>query len=116
VHYALLHHTKAGFGYPKAQSKPPLRGIDLVSVASAFAGLVAPRSYRPQPYNPRGAVDQLLEEANKGVFDPRAVRVLIHCLRGSPEIAHELVMPRKPTGFRPPVNHHGVEPETRLSA
>jgi len=116
VHYALLHHTKAGFGYPKAQGKPPLRGIDLVSVASAFAGLVAPRSYRPQPFNPRGAIDQLLEEANKGAFDPRAVRVLIHCLRGNPEIAAELIMPRKPTGFRPPVNHHGVEPETRLSA
>ncbi len=116
VHYALLHHTKAGFGYPRTQGKPPLRGLDLIAVASAFSGLIAPRPYRPQAFNPRGAVDQLLEEASGGHFDPRAVRVLIHCLRGNPQVAAELLMPRKPTGFRPPQNHHGIEPETRLSA
>ena len=93
-----------------------MRGLDLIAVSSAFAGLVAPRPYRPQPFNPRGAVDQLLEEASAGQFDPRAVRVLIHCLRGNPEVAADLIMPRKSTGFRPPVNHHGIEPETRLSA
>ncbi len=117
VHYALLHHTRAGFGYPRAQGKPPLRGLDLVTVASAFAALVAPRTYRAQPFNPRGAIDQLLEESAAGYFDPRAVRLLIHCLRGGSGAAGvEMVMPRKPTGFRPPVNHHGVAPETALSA
>src|SRR5437016_1228539 len=63
VHFALLHHTRAGFGYPRLQGRPPLRGLDLISVASAFAALVSPRSYRQQPYNPRGAVDQLTDEA-----------------------------------------------------
>ena len=116
VHAALLHHTRAGFGYPRVQGQPPLRGLDLVSVASAFAALVAPRSYRAQPFNPRGAIDQLLEEVAAGHFDARAVRLLIHCLRGGSGKAAELVLPRKPTGFRPPVNHHGVEPETRVSA
>jgi len=116
VHAALLHHTRAGFGYPRVQGKPPLRGLDLVSVASAFAALVSPRSYRAQPFNARGAIDQLLEEAGAGHFDARAVRLLIHCLRGGSGRAAELVLPRKPTGFRPPVNHHGVEPETRISA
>jgi HD-GYP domain-containing protein (c-di-GMP phosphodiesterase class II) len=116
VHYALLHHTKAGFGYPKVEGKPPLRGLDLVAVASAFAGLIAPRPYRPQAFNPRGAIDQLLEEAGSGHFDARAVRLLIHCLRGGSGITPDMTLPRKPTGFRPPVNHHGVEPETRISA
>jgi HD-GYP domain-containing protein (c-di-GMP phosphodiesterase class II) len=116
VHYALLHHTRAGFGYPRAQGNPPLRGLDLVCVASAFAALVAPRSYRAQPFNPRGAIDQLLEDAAAGHFDSRAVRLLIHCLRGGSGAAGQLLLPRKPTGFRPPLNHHGVEPETRLSA
>jgi HD-GYP domain-containing protein (c-di-GMP phosphodiesterase class II) len=116
VHFALLHHTKAGFGYPRVQGPPPLRGLDLVAVSSAFAALIAQRSYRVHAYNARGAIDQLLEEAASGHFDPRAVRILIHCLRGASGKASELVLPRKPTGFRPPVNKHGIEPGTRVSA
>ena len=108
VHFALLHHTRAGQGYPRVEGNPPLRGLDLVAVASAFAALVAPRSYRQQPFNPRGAADQLLEEATAGAFDVRAVRLLIHCLRGARGSLGELALPRKPTGFRPPRNHHGV--------
>ena len=117
VHFALLHHTPAGLGYPRGtQGKPPLRGLDLVSVSSAFAALIGQRTYRTQAFNARGAIDQLLEESAAGRFDPRAVYLLIHCLRGGNGASAELVLPRKPTGFRPPVNHHGVGPETRLSA
>ena len=115
VHFALLHHTRAGYGYPRVQGPAPLRGMDIVSVASAFSALIAPRSYRLQPFNARGAVDQLTEEAAVGHFDPRAVRLLIHCLRGAKGHLGELPLPRKPTGFRPPVNHHGVAPEARAA-
>ena len=116
VHFALLHHTRAGYGYPRMGGQTPLRGLDIISVASAFAALIAPRSFRLQPYNPRGAVDQLMEEAIAGHFDQRAVRLLIHCMRGANGSLSELQLPRKPTGFRPPVNHHGLPPEARLSA
>ncbi|HZX97019.1 MAG TPA: HD domain-containing phosphohydrolase [Myxococcales bacterium] len=116
VHFALLHHTRAGYGYPRVQGRPPLRGLDVVAVASAFAALIAPRPYRLQAFNPRGAVDQLLEEASAGHFDGRAVRLLIHCMRGGRGAALDLTLPRKPTGFRPPVNHHGVSPESRATA
>ncbi len=115
VHFALLHHTRAGFGYPRVRAEPPLRGLDLISVASAFAALVTPRSYRLTPFNARGAVDQLLEEAQAGHFDSRAVRLLIHCLRGSSGSLLDLQLPRKPTGFRPQVNHHGLPPESRAA-
>ena len=118
VHFALLHHTRAGYGYPRVSGRPPLRGLDLVAVASAFAALIAPRSFRLQTFNSRGAVDQLMEEAQAGHFDVRAVRLLILCLRGAQGSSGSLPMPRAPTGFRPPVNHHGVVPEgsPRLSA
>jgi len=109
VHFALLHHSRAGFGYPRLNGKPPLRGLDLVSLASAFAALIAPRSYRLQPFNARGAADQLLDEAQAGHFDVRAVRLLIHCLRGGMGSPGELELAHRATGFRPPVNHHGVE-------
>ena len=108
VHFALLHHTRAGFGYPRVPGLAPLRGLDLIAVASAFAAMVAPRSFRPQPFNPRGAADQLLDEAGRGHFDLRAVRLLIHCLRGARGSMQELKLPRAATGFRPPSNFHGV--------
>jgi HD-GYP domain-containing protein (c-di-GMP phosphodiesterase class II) len=116
VHFALLHHTRAGFGYPRVQGGAPLRGLDVVSVASAFAAMVAPRSYRPQSYNPRGAADQLLEEAHAGHFDRRAVHLLIHSLRGGRGPVKEMKLPRKRTGFRPTANYHGVAPAAAASA
>jgi HD-GYP domain-containing protein (c-di-GMP phosphodiesterase class II) len=115
VHFALLHHTRAGWGYPRVQSHPPLRGLDLISVAGAFAALVAPRSFRLTPFSARGAVDQLIDDAEAGHFDPRAVRLLVHCLRLAPGSIQELQLPRKHTGFRPPVNHHGLSPEMRVA-
>ena len=108
VHFALLHHTRAGFGYPRVEGKPPLRGLDLVSVASAFAALVAPRPFRQHPFNARGAADQLCDDARAGYFDSRAVRLLIHCMRGAKGPITELKLPRTATGFRPARNHHGV--------
>jgi HD-GYP domain-containing protein (c-di-GMP phosphodiesterase class II) len=108
VHFALLHHTRAGFGYPRVAGKPPLRGLDLVAVASAFAALVAPRPFRQQAFNARGAADQLCDEATAGYFDGRAVRLLIHCMRGAKGPMDVLKLPRTATGFRPTRNHHGV--------
>jgi HD-GYP domain-containing protein (c-di-GMP phosphodiesterase class II) len=111
VHFALLHHARAGHGYPRVQGHAPLRGLDVVSVASSFAALIAPRSYRLQPFNARGAIDQLVEETAAGHFDARAVRLLIQCLRGTHVALDKLQLPHKPTGFRPPMNRHGLAPE-----
>jgi HD-GYP domain-containing protein (c-di-GMP phosphodiesterase class II) len=108
VQFALLHHTRSGRGYPRTSGKPPLHGLDLISVASAFAALIAPRPYRAHPFNARGAIDQLCDEAAAGAFDERAVRLLIHCLRGGRGPVPDLHLPRKPTGLRPAVNHHGL--------
>ena len=104
VRFALLHHDPAGFAY--GRSDRPLRDIDLVSAASAFAAMIAPRSYR-EAFSARGAVDQLVADAMAGRFDLRAIRVLIRCLRGA-EPKAPLQFPSKPTGLRPTVNHHGV--------
>lgn len=112
VHFALLHHTRAGQGYPRVEGQPPLRGLDLVAVASAFAALIAPRSYRASAYNPRGAADQILDEARAGHFDARAAHLLIFCLRGGKGSLKELKLPRKPTGLRPLQNHHGIAEES----
>ena len=107
VQFALLHHSRTGFKYGRAGSETTLGELDLISVASAFAALISPRSYRLLPYNPRGAVDQLVDDAMAGQFDLRAIRLLIRCLRNA-KPNEDLRFPRKPTGFRPPVNHYGM--------
>jgi hypothetical protein len=66
VHFALLHHTRSGRGYPRIDGTPPLRGLDLVAVASAFAALTQARPFRSAPYDARGAVDLLVAEAKAG--------------------------------------------------
>jgi HD-GYP domain-containing protein (c-di-GMP phosphodiesterase class II) len=111
VHFALLHHTPAGHGYPRGDGETPLRGLDLVAVASAFSAMVAPRSFRESPFDPRGAVDQLTDDAEAGHFDARAVRLLIHCMRGGKGRFSSLTLPSEKTGFRPPSNCHGVRPD-----
>jgi HD-GYP domain-containing protein (c-di-GMP phosphodiesterase class II) len=116
VHFALLHHTRAGRGYPRVQGTPPLRGLDLVTVASAFSALIAPRAFRDSAYSPRGAIDQLSEDAAAGHFDLRAVKILIHCMRGGKGSAATVQLPKQMTGFRPPENNHGVQPDSRLTA
>jgi HD-GYP domain-containing protein (c-di-GMP phosphodiesterase class II) len=109
VNFALLHHSRSGFGYPRVEGRPLLRGLDLISVASAFAAMVASRPYRIKPFDPRGAADQLCDEAAAGHFDPRAVKLLIHCLRGGKGAIKEVRLPKRQTGFRPERNHHGIE-------
>jgi HD-GYP domain-containing protein (c-di-GMP phosphodiesterase class II) len=116
VYFALLHHTRAGRGYPRIDGTPPLRGLDLVAVASAYAALIAPRPFRQQPFDARGAADQLCEEAEAGFFDPRAVRLLIHCMRGAKGDVRNLRLPKRSTGFRPQTNKYGLSVETRLGA
>ena len=106
MHFALLHHGRAPS--QAGEARAPLRGVDLVAVASAFAALIAPRPYRLQPFNARGAADQLCEEAAAGRFDPRAVKLLIHCLRGARGPLREVRLPKRSTGFRPARNHHGT--------
>jgi HD-GYP domain-containing protein (c-di-GMP phosphodiesterase class II) len=87
-----------------------------VTVASAFSALIAPRSFREQPFSPRGAIDQLTDDALAGHFDARAVKLLIHCMRGGAGTVTALQLPKQMTGYRPPKNCHGVQPDSRVTA
>jgi HD-GYP domain-containing protein (c-di-GMP phosphodiesterase class II) len=106
VQFALLHHL--GAADMPGPSPRPMRGMDVLSVSSAFAALVAPRPFRPDPFSPRGAIDQLLEEAASGRFDLRAVLLLVYCMRGAIGPRAELKLPTVLTGYRPLHNQYGV--------
>ncbi|MFT3914430.1 MAG: phosphohydrolase [Anaeromyxobacteraceae bacterium] len=81
VSAARSHHWRCGQGYPVLPSAPP-RSIEVISVASAFAALTQPRSYRSGAFDARGACDVLVEEAARGRADGSSVKLLVHALRG----------------------------------
>ncbi|HUL59065.1 MAG TPA: HD domain-containing phosphohydrolase [Anaeromyxobacteraceae bacterium] len=78
---ARSHHWRCGQGYPVLAKGPP-RSIEVIAVASAFAALTQPRSYRSGAYDARGGCDVLVEEAGRNRADGSSVKLLVHALRG----------------------------------
>jgi len=105
VEAALAHHWCKGQGYPDL-ARPPARTTEVVAVASAFAALTQDRSYRSNPFDPRGAVDVLVAEAGAGRFDPSTVKLLVHALRGGHGEARSVRFGRARHVQLPLVNHH----------
>jgi HD-GYP domain-containing protein (c-di-GMP phosphodiesterase class II) len=72
-----IHERADGSGYPRgrtlAQTHPLAR---IAAVADTYAALVAPRPHRPgmQPYY---AIEKVLADTKRGLFDPKAVRGLL---------------------------------------
>jgi len=105
---ARSHHWRCGQGYPVLAAAPP-RSIEVISVASAFAALTQPRSYRSGAFDARGACDVLVQEAARGRADGSSVKLLVHALRGGRgdpraiRFGHERLghVPEK-NGYEPP--------------
>jgi hypothetical protein len=107
VSAAESHHWRCGQGYP-ALSAPPSRAIEAIGVASAFAALTQPRSYRSGAYDSRGAADVLVEEAIAGHADESSVKLLVHALRGGAGDPRAVRFGVIRDGHAPHVNNHGT--------
>jgi HD-GYP domain-containing protein (c-di-GMP phosphodiesterase class II) len=73
-----IHERCNGSGYPRGRLADEIHPLARVAaVADAYVGLVSNRSHRPglMPYH---AITKLLESIPEGVFDPKAVRALLH--------------------------------------
>ncbi|MEX0718995.1 MAG: HD domain-containing phosphohydrolase [Planctomycetaceae bacterium] len=73
-----MHERCNATGYPRrrdARSIHPLAKI--AAVADAFVALISPRPHRPGmiPYR---AIEQMVQDAHRGLFDPDIVRGLLH--------------------------------------
>jgi len=75
-----IHERWNGSGYPRgrsAQQIPPL--VRIASVADAYVALTSDRPHR-QAMGPYEAVETILEETKKGLFEPNAVRGLLRTI------------------------------------
>jgi HD-GYP domain-containing protein (c-di-GMP phosphodiesterase class II) len=105
VDASLSHHWRNGQGYPRL-TQPPSRALEVVAVASAFAALTQPRSFRSEPFDARGATDLLVAEAAAGHADENTVRLLVHTLRGGQGEVRAIRFGRERLGHAPSANRH----------
>ena len=72
-----MHERADGSGYPRGRTLPQIHPLArIAAVADAYAALVAPRPHRPgmMPYY---AIEKLLRDVSRGLYDPQAVRGLL---------------------------------------
>jgi len=99
------HHWRCGQGYPGLPAAPS-RSVEVVAVASAFAALTQPRSFRSGPYDARGAADVLVHDAKAGQADANMVKLLVHALRGGRGDPRTVRLGHGREGHAPLVNRH----------
>jgi len=117
---ALNHHEKNdGTGYPRGVTvHDPI--VQLVTICDIYDALISPRSYRKFPYDVRGALDFLCDEAEKGRLNLQGVKLLISYNRGGKPAADSITISQSHSGYRPPdeKNHYSCREdyeETDLS-
>jgi HD-GYP domain-containing protein (c-di-GMP phosphodiesterase class II) len=98
---AFNHHEKNdGSGYPRGvKIEDPI--IRLVTVCDMFDALISPRTYRVDPFNIRGALDFLYEEATLGRLEMTFVKLLISYNRHSKTPIESMIISQDNTGYRP---------------
>jgi len=82
------HERCNGSGYPRQRSLKQIHRLARVAaVADVFLALISPRPHRPGllPYH---AVERLICETNKGLFDPEIVRSFLHTVSLFPLGSH----------------------------
>lgn len=75
-----MHERLNGTGYPRQRQGSQIHLLArIAAVADTYLAMVSPRSFRPglQPYQ---AVEKLLFATRQGLFDPGAVRGLLHAV------------------------------------
>lgn len=66
-----------GTGYPRGRAGSQIHKLArIAAVADVFVALTSPRPHRA-PFQPYKAVEQILADTKKGMFDPRVVRGLL---------------------------------------
>jgi HD-GYP domain-containing protein (c-di-GMP phosphodiesterase class II) len=75
-----MHERCDGSGYPRRRTKEQIHFLSrIAAVADAYVALVSPRPHRPamMPYY---AMEKMLRDANRGLFDALAVRSLLRTM------------------------------------
>lgn len=112
---ALEHHEKSdGSGYPRGiREVNPI--VKLITPCDIFDALISHRPYRESPFDQRGALDLLLEEAEARKLDKNVVTLLISYNRQDKPSPDRLVISKEKRGFAPKKNYYGIVKKKKSS-
>lgn len=96
------HHEKIdGSGYPRGvKVDDPI--TQFVTINDMFDALISYRPYREEPFNIRGALDFLCDEAELGKINMTGVKLLLSYNRHNKPPIDSIVFSQDHLGYRPP--------------
>ncbi len=104
------HERKDGSGYPAGRYVDDLL-IDIVMIADIYDALISSRPYRPISYDNRSALEELIDQAQRGTINETVVRVLVALNRRSKPHYQNCVISAERRGKEPSGNVYGVTKE-----
>ena len=101
------HERKDGSGYPAGSCVNDLL-VDVVMIADIYDALISSRPYRPVSYDNRSALEELINQAQRGSINETVVRVLVSLNRQSKPQYHTCVISSERRGKEPSGNVYGI--------
>ena len=101
------HERKDGSGYPAGRCVNDLL-VDVVMIADIYDALISSRPYRPVSYDNRSALEELINQAQRGSINETVVRVLVGLNRQSKPQHQTCVISSERRGKEPSGNVYGI--------
>jgi HD-GYP domain-containing protein (c-di-GMP phosphodiesterase class II) len=101
------HERKDGSGYPAGRCVNDLL-VDVVMIADIYDALISSRPYRPVSYDNRSALEELINQAQRGSINETVVRVLVGLNRQSKPQYQTCVISSERRGKEPSGNVYGI--------
>jgi HD-GYP domain-containing protein (c-di-GMP phosphodiesterase class II) len=101
------HERRDGSGYPRGINlDDPM--VEIIAACDVYDALIAPRPYRPMPYDNRTALEELTTMADKGALGSDIVKSLVTHNRRTIAPYCESMFSSDKRGMPPPGNVHGI--------
>lgn len=104
------HERRNGSGYPRGIALAD-RMVEIIVACDVFDALISERPYRPQSFDNRTALEELVGMAHRGALDPDVVRALVGFNRKSHPCFHDCRLSRERRGQPPADNVYGQRSE-----
>jgi len=102
------HHERCdGTGYPRG-SKLEDTMVEVIAACDVYDALIAPRPYRPMPYDNRTALEEMTDMADRGALSIDTVHAIVSHNRRTVAPYCESMFSHTRRGTPPPGNVHGI--------
>jgi HD-GYP domain-containing protein (c-di-GMP phosphodiesterase class II) len=101
------HERRDGSGYPRGMNLEDTM-VEVIAACDVYDALIAPRPYRPKPYDNRTALEEMTDMADRGALSLDIVHALVTHNRRTVAPYCESMFSHTRRGAPPPGNVHGI--------